>query len=76
MVTMFRKLTTAELGEGSAVGAGGSMLHQSAGLGLRRFVCLLLHSAAEHPGKKLGREVDALAKDSYGFTPLVSKFDL
>ena len=48
-----------------------SILHLAASLGLSRLVCSLLHWAAEHPGKQIGMEVDALALDKKGFTPLV-----
>ena len=51
-----------------------TLLHLGASLGLCRLVCSLLHWAAEHPGRRLGREVDALAKDSEGYTPLVCSF--
>ena len=49
-----------------------TLLHLSAALGLTRLTCSLLHWAAESPGPELAREVDALALDSQGFTPLVS----
>ena len=52
-----------------------SLLHLSASLGLTRLTCSLLHWAAEWPGRRLAREVDALAQDSEGFTPLVSERD-
>ncbi|XP_023344878.1 calmodulin-binding transcription activator 2 isoform X5 [Eurytemora carolleeae] len=48
-----------------------SILHLAASLGLSRLVCSLLHWAAERPGKRIGREVDALAKDGLGYTPLM-----
>ena len=83
---MCQNLTTAEWGKGdegndvvvgSAGAVGGhdskeSILHLAASLGLSRLVCSLLHWAAEHPGKQIGMEVDALALDIMGFTPLVS----
>ena len=84
LVTMCQKLTTDEWGEdgwgGMRSGEEGlsfsdqdeSVLHLAASLGLGRLVCSLLHWAAELPGKRIGREVDALARDSHGFTPLVS----
>ena len=49
-----------------------TLLHLSAALGLTRLTCSLLHWAAESPGPRLAREVDALALDSEGYTPLVS----
>ena len=49
-----------------------TLLHLSASLGLTRLTCSLLHWAAESPGPQLAREVDALALDSEGYTPLVS----
>ena len=49
-----------------------TLLHLSAALGLTRLTCSLLHWAAESPGPQLAREVDALALDSEGYTPLVS----
>ena len=48
-----------------------TILHLAASLGLSRLVCSLLHWAAEHPGKQIGMQVDALAQDKQGFTPLV-----
>ena len=57
-------------GDGAAVTT--TLLHLSAALGLTRLTCSLLHWAAESPGPQLTREVDALALDSQGFTPLVS----
>ena len=77
---MCQKLTTDEWGEedeGRGGGRGGeeeNVLHLAGSLGLSRLVCSLLHWAAEQPGKRIGREVDALARDPQGCTPLVSKF--
>ena len=64
-----------EKGEAGVAGEPNSttLLHLAASLGLARLVCSLLHWAAEQPGRRLGREVDALARDSEGFTPLVSR---
>jgi len=88
LVTMCQKLTTEEWEEedwsGSTleekewrgppadVGGEESLLHLSASLGLSRLVCSLLHWVAEHPGKRIGREVDALARDQQGYTPLMA----
>lgn len=77
LVTMCQKLTsedwTTDEGIASDIGHNSSttLLHLGASLGLCRLVCSLLHWAAEHPGRRLGREVDALAKDSEGYTPLM-----
>ena len=76
LVTMCQKLTsedwTTDEGITSDVDSDSTLLHDAASLGLTRLVCSLLHWAAEKPGRRLGREVDALAKDIDGFTPLVS----
>ena len=50
---------------------GTSLLHLAAALGLTRLTCSLLHWVAEKPGRRLCREVDPLARDTDGFTPLV-----
>ena len=51
--------------------ASTSLLHLAAALGLTRLTCSLLHWVAEKPGRRLCREVDPLARDTDGFTPLV-----
>ena len=77
MVILCQKLTSQDclIPDADSVHDGeghSTLLHDAAALGLTRLVCSLLHWAAEHPGRRLGREVDALAKDVAGFTPLVS----
>ena len=79
-MTKCQKLTsedwTTEEGVMSDTGSESTLLHYAAAMGYTRLVCSLLHWAAEHPGRRLGREVDALAKDGEGFTPMVSILDL
>ena len=72
-MTMCQALTTEAWGEEAGLEEE-SLLHLAASLGLSRLVCSLLHWAAEHPGKRIGREVDALARDQHGSTPLVGFF--
>ena len=55
-------------------GNGTTLLHLSSWLGMCRLTCSLLHWAAESKGQRLCKEVDALAQDSEGFTPLVSEY--
>ena len=54
-----------------------TLLHLSASMGMSRLTCSLIHwsaeSGAESPRSRLCREVDALALDNQGFTPLVGK---
>ena len=71
LVTVCGKLCS-RTGDISPDGSVTTLLHLSASLGLARLTCSLLHWAAESPGPQLAREVDALALDSEGYTPLVS----
>ena len=54
-----------------------TLLHLSASLGMSRLTCSLIHWSAESGAgamssrTRLCREVDALALDNQGFTPLV-----
>ena len=73
LVTVCGKLCSPLLGDiASDAPLTTTLLHLSASLGLTRLTCSLLHWAAESPGPRLAREVDALALDSEGYTPLVS----
>ena len=51
---------------------GMTILHLAASLGYSRLTSSLLHWSADHPVLTLQTEIDALAQDSEGFTPLVS----
>ena len=75
LVTMCRRLTdvdwtTSNIGHMTST----TLLHLSASIGLCRLTCSLLHWAAECQGTKLCSEVDALALDTQGYTPLVKIF--
>ena len=88
LVTMCQMLTEST---NSHDAAGGHMdttlLHLSASLGMSRLTCSLIHWSAESGAEssaassalssrtRLCREVDALALDNQGFTPLVGKYN-
>ena len=52
---------------------GMTILHLAASLGYSRLTSSLLHWSADNPTLTLQTEIDALAQDSEGFTPLVSE---
>ena len=51
---------------------GMTLLHLAASLGYSRLTSALLRWSADNPVLTLQTEIDALAQDSEGFTPLVS----
>lgn len=74
VVTLCQKLTCEDwtTDEGVANQSGTTLLHLSSSLGMTRLTCSLLHWAAESPGRRLCKEVDAMSLDNDGYNPLVS----